>query len=358
MTRIRLGVVGVGGIAQGSHLPEVAALRDFELTALCDVDAEKLQRVGEQYGIAESRRFARYQDMIHSEDVDAVDICTPNDAHFDIAMEAVKAGKPFALEKPIAMSWEQAKALDQAVKCTMVMNMVCFSYRFKAAARYARDLVRQGTLGRIHHVDFQYYQAWGLERADAERVWRFSKERAGSGALGDLGSHGLDLVRFVTGLECESVMGYLGTFIDERRLPDGSGMGKVDVDDFSHYFTKLTGGASATHRITRFAYGRNNYQRLEIYGSEGALQYTLDEKGDGRDRLSACTGPQGFENHQFVELPIPEEYRSSQMRSFADLLMGRGDGLAATIADGRINQRVMDAVLLSASTGRWIDVKE
>ena len=179
---IRIGSVGVGGIWSGVHEPGIRKSPNLELVAICDIDREKLDAVGEKYGIPAERRFTDYHDLIRCPDVDAVDICTSNDAHFEIAMAAVEAGKPYDLEKPITMTAAQAEQLAQATRAKALPNMVCFSYRFKAAARYARELIASGKIGQVYHVDMQYFQAWGLPRFNRPRVWRFVKSRTGSGA--------------------------------------------------------------------------------------------------------------------------------------------------------------------------------
>lgn len=283
-----------------------------------------------------------------------MDICTSNDAHFEIAMAAIEAGKPYDLEKPITMTAAQAKQLAQATRVKALPNMVCFSYRFKAAARYARELIASGKIGRVYHVDMQYFQAWGLPRFNTPRVWRFVKSRTGSGALGDLGCHALDLVRFVTGKEYTRLVGHVGTYVHERQNLDGTGMGPVDVDDFCNYMADMEDAISVSFQITRFGYGRGNYQRMEIYGSEGAIVYSLDAQPGEEDVIEVCTGDVYAEGRVFSRLPIPDRCRSDQMQSFADILLKKGDGLAATVEDGLKNQQAVDAVLASAEQGKWL----
>ena len=250
---IRVGSVGVGAIWGGVHEPGIAKSPDLTLVAICDIDEKKLEAVGEKYGIPPQYRFTDYRDLVNCDIVDAVDICTSNDAHFKVAMAAVEAGKPFNLEKPITLTAEEADILAKAAQEKNVKNMVCFSYRFKAAARYAKDLIAQGKIGRVYHVNMQYFQAWGLPRANCPLVWRYVKSRTGTGALGDLGSHALDLVRFVTNKEYTRVVGHTGTYVHERPLLDGEGVGKVDVDDFSNYMADMEDEISVSFQSTRFA---------------------------------------------------------------------------------------------------------
>ena len=354
---IRIGSVGLGGIWTGVHEPGIRRSPDLELVAICDIDEEKLKAAGEKYGIDEAHRFVDYHDLINCPDVDAVDICTSNDAHFEIGMAAVEAGKPYDIEKPITMTAEEADILANATKEKGIKNMVCFSYRFKAAARYAKDLIAQGKIGKVYHVDMQYFQAWGLPRVDCPLAWRFIKNRTGSGALGDLGCHALDLVRFVLGKEYTNIVGHTGTYVKERKLEKGEGVGQVDVDDFCNYMADMEDGVSASFQITRFGFGRGNYQRMEIYGSEGAIVYSLDATPGLEAEIEVCSGDINADAHVFSKLPIPQQYYSDQMQSFADILNGVGDGMPATIFDGQANQHVVDTILESAEAGKWMEIK-
>ncbi|MDR3172810.1 MAG: Gfo/Idh/MocA family oxidoreductase, partial [Treponema sp.] len=300
-------------------------------------------------------RFTDYRDLIASNDVEAVDICTPNDCHFEMAMEAVNAGKPYAVEKPVTMNAGEAETLARRTKERGVKNMVCFSYRFKTAARYARHLVQSGVLGELYHVYTQYFQAWGNPDFNTPLVWRFVKSRTGSGALGDLGCHALDLARFITGREYTRVVGDAGTLVKERPLPGASGKGIVDVDDYCHYLARMEGGVSAVFEITRFGFGRGNFQRLEIYGRQGALVYKLDEN-PGLDELEICTGQVLGPLNTFVKIPVPPSYKADQMRSFADIINGKSDGLTAVIEDGLAVQKTLDAVADSFENERWVSL--
>ncbi len=352
MAVYRIGSVGLGSISKGVHIPGIQKSDDLVLTAICDIDPQRLKERAEEYGIPEDRCFTDYRDLISCPDVDAIDISTPNDVHFEIAAATAKAGKPFGIEKPITMDAAEAEELARLAKDAGVRNMIYFSYRYKAAARYLRSILRSGRLGKIHHVSMQYYQAWGLEKADCPLVWRYVKSRAASGALGDLGCHGLDLVAFVTGEQYKSVVSHLGTFIHERKLPDGNGVGKVDVDDFSNILAEMTGGISAAFQITRFAYGRGNYQRMEVYGEKGGLVYHLD-RIPGVDELEIADEST---DGKYVAVEIPEDMKVDQMQSFADVLNGRGDGLNADADDGVVNEKLLDAILKSAETGTWVDL--
>lgn len=347
MKKLKIGVIGLGGIAD-YHIRCILANPEAELWAICDVSEQKLAEKADELGIPKDRCYSRHNDLLSNADIDAVVIGTPNISHFELAYAAIKQGVPFALEKPITMDTKEAFILLDEWKKNPVPHMVCFSYRYKAAARYARQLVQDGKLGRIHHVYSQYLQSWAIPK-EVPLYWRFSKKLSGSGALGDLGSHILDLHRFMIG-ETSSVIAHADTIVEERELPDGSGRGKVDVDDFCHVLARMEGGISSSMQISRFAHGRGNYQQIEIYGSEGSLVYNLEERDTLQVNLRNEEG--GF---RYAE--IPDDCQAEQMQSFINLLKGTDDGLNATLEDGYANQLELDAIIESFQQGRWVAIK-
>ena len=349
----RVGSVGIGGISRGVHLPGIAKSPDLELVAVCDLKPERMAYAREAYGIAEDHCFGDYHQLINCPDVDVVDISTSNNAHFEVAKAAIEAGKPYCLEKPVTLTAEEADILAKMTAERGLPSMVCFSYRFKAAARYAKELVEKGLLGEIYHVYMQYLQGGGGPSYDLPRSWRYQKSLTGTGALGDLGCHALDLVSFVTGKGYCKAVGHADTFVHQRSLEEGEGMGEVDVDDFCHYLMEMDGKTSANFSVTRFAYGRGNYQRMEIYGSKGALVYSLDVT-PGVDELEVCIGSPYDRVGAFTKLPVPDRFRTDQMQSFADILNGRGDGMAATIEEGRRIQHALDVIIRSAEEEKWL----
>ncbi|MCL1793546.1 MAG: Gfo/Idh/MocA family oxidoreductase [Oscillospiraceae bacterium] len=342
--KFRMGIIGCGGIS-GSHIWGINDSPDLEVGALCDILPEKIEEKKKMCEVSDDACYFDYIKLLDSGKIDAVSICTPNNLHYEMAMEAVKRGIPYAVEKPVCSNREQAEKLLEETAKKSVLNMVCFSYRFISAARYARDLVQSGELGKIYHVEGEYYQAWGLPNAKngalAPLVWRFVKEQAETGALGDLGCHMIDLIRFMTGCEFTRIFSDYGTFVPKRPLPgDLTVMGDVTVDDYVSIIGQLENQIAANLSITRFAYSRGNYQRVEIYGDKGALRYTLED----RDSLEINIGNEPMKQaHVWCGVPIPQRYQSKQMQSFADILNGCGDGLSATVEDGWKVQKVLDA---------------
>jgi predicted dehydrogenase len=349
MNKKRVGVIGCGGISF-SHIRGIMDIPDLEIGGLCDILPEKLEEKKLLCGASDDICYADYIELMESGKIDAVDICTPNHLHFSMAMEAVKRGLPYSVEKPVCLTANEAAELLAETSKKNLPNMVCFSYRFIPAARYARELVQSGALGKIYHISGEYFQAWGLPNPKtggvASLVWRFVKEQAGSGALGDLGCHMIDLIRFITGREFTRVTADYDTFVHQRPIPGGDGaQGEVDVDDYIDIAGQMEGPIAANLSISRYAYGRGNYQRIEVYGDNGALRYTLE---DG-DRIEINIGNEPMKNsHIWCEVPVPHRFRKSQAQSFADILNGCGDGLAADAKDGFKTQQVVDAALAAA----------
>jgi len=348
--KIRMGVVGVGGIS-ASHIRGIIASPDAELAALCDVKKDVLKTKSALYGMPEDRTFEKYGDLFDSGLVDAVSICTPNNVHVEIAMAAAAKGIPFALEKPAGVNDEEVKKLFQKTVKEKLGHMICFSYRFKAAARYARNIIGNGLIGKIHHVYGQYLQGYGLV-PDRPLVWRYQKEIAGGGADADLGCHLMDLVTFMTGLDYESVCAQAGNFIKKRKDLATQKMKDVTTEDFCHILAEFDSGASAVFSISKCCTGRGNYQRIEIYGDKGSIVYSLEAK----DTIEVCIGEPYARNLNFSSLNIPAEFQSDQMQSFFNIVNNCGDGLAANLTDGYRAQQLITRVTESFETGKWIKV--
>jgi predicted dehydrogenase len=279
-----LGVAMVGHAFMGrvhSHAwRNVAAFFDLPVTpslaVLCGRDAERTQANAARYGFQDSE--TDWRRILERDDVHIVDICSPGDTHAEIAVAALEAGKHVLCEKPLANSVAQAAAMAEAAeRCRTagVRSMVGFNYRRVPAIGLARRLVTEGRLGRLRHVRAQYLQDW-LVDTEHPLVWRLRKERAGSGALGDIAAHIVDTVQYVTGERISEVSGLLETFVRERPLADGVGTGEVTVDDAALFLGRLTGGSVASFEATRFATGRRNSLRLEINGSLGSVAFDLE----------------------------------------------------------------------------------
>ena len=231
-----------------------------------------------------------WREVLTRDDVQIVDICTPGDTHVEIAVAALEAGKHVLCEKPLANSVAEAEemvAAAERAEAAGTRSMVGFTYRRVPAIAYAQRLVAEGALGQIRHVRAQYLQDW-LVDPTVPLSWRLQKELAGSGALGDIGAHIIDLVQFITGEHLTGVSALTETFVPQRprgasssgltSASDDSGqMGEVTVDDAAVFLSRLSGGALATFEATRFATGRKNAIRLELNGSEGSIAFDFED---------------------------------------------------------------------------------
>jgi predicted dehydrogenase len=226
--------------------------------------------------------------LVARDDVDVVDVCTPGDSHAEIAIAALEAGKHVLCEKPLANSVAEAEAMAEAAAAARargVRSMVGFTYRRVPAIKLASSLVADGSIGAIRHVRAQYLQDWLLD-PQAPLSWRLDKQRAGSGALGDIGAHIVDLTQYITGERITGVSAIMETFVKERPVAAsfdglagtaGEGIGSVTVDDAAIFLGRFSGGALATFEATRFATGRKNAIRIEINGADGSLAFDFED---------------------------------------------------------------------------------
>ncbi|WP_103501418.1 MULTISPECIES: Gfo/Idh/MocA family protein [unclassified Streptomyces] len=303
--------------------------------------------------------------LVAREDIGLVDICTPGDTHAEIAIAALEAGKHVLCEKPLANSVAEAEAMAAAAeraRAAGVRSMVGFTYRRVPAVALARKLVAEGRIGEVRQVRAEYLQDW-LSDPASPMSWRLEKNRAGSGALGDIGAHAVDLTQFITGLPVTGVSGLTDTFVTERPLADGSGTGRVTVDDSAVFLARLAGGAPATFTATRFASGRKNALRIEISGTEGSLAFDFEDMNALHlYEESTPSRTRGFTrvlvtepDHPYVSAWWPPGHLLGYEHGFshqaADLLaaIDAGEDPAPSFADGLAVQRVLAAVETSAA---------
>lgn len=310
-----------------------------------------------------------WQDVLARKDIDIVDICTPGDSHAQIAIAAAEAGKSILCEKPLANTVAEAESMLAAVKKAGVMHMLCHNYRRCPAVTLAKQIIDEGQLGTIYHYRGLYLQDWIVD-PNFPRVWRLEKARAGSGSLGDILSHTMDLSRYLVG-EPVSVSGSMKTFITERPLPDDpSQRGVVDVDDAAQALVKFANGAMGYYEGTRFATGRKNYNRLEINGSKGSLVWDLERMNELE--LYTEAGPlSGFRTisvtdgkHPYMAAWWPPGHIIGYEHSFTHTVYDFLRAIAAGVvpepnfADGLQNQRVLAAIEQSAESGQWQKIGE
>jgi predicted dehydrogenase len=380
MTAINVALVGYAfmGRAHSNAYRQVAPFFSPRLTprmkVICGRTPRKLQAAASQLGWEDTA--TDWRAVVARSDIDLVDISTPGDSHAEIAIAAAKAGKAVFCEKPLANSVTEAEAMLAAVRSAGVVHMLCHNYRRAPAVMLAKHLIEDGQLGEIRHFRGVYLQDWINDPA-FPLVWRLDRRLAGSGALGDIGAHVIDLARFLVG-EIAEVAGDLRTFIRERPLPAGSrpGLqarqtrGRVTVDDAAVAIARFANGAMGTIEATRLAPGRKNHNRFEINGSLGSVAFDLERMNELELYLeSDRRGIRGFRtilvtesSHPFVKAWWPPGHIIGYEHTFThtvfDLLEAIADERVPepNFADGVRNQQVMDAIEKAAKARKWISI--
>lgn len=256
------------------------------LAALCGRDASAVRAAADRHGWAAAE--TDWRDLVARDDVQLVDVCTPGDSHAEIAIAALEAGKHVLCEKPLANTVAEAEAMAAAAHKARgrgQLAMVGFNYRRVPAVAHARRMIAQGRLGVLRHLRVGYLQDW-LVDPEFPLTWRLRREHAGSGALGDLGAHIVDLAQYLAGEPLVGVSAFTETFVRERPLlagvsgglsgARGAGRGPVTVDDAALFTGRLASGALASFEATRMASGRKNALRIELNGERGSLAFDLE----------------------------------------------------------------------------------
>lgn len=345
---IKIGIIGVGRISNG-HIGALKSIESAKITAICDVNLDNLKTVGDSLNIPEEYRFTDYNELVNCDNVDAVEICTPNYLHVRMALAAVKAGKHVEVEKPLGLSLSDGMdELAREIKKSGVVNMMDFSYRFKDAVRYAKKLIERGMLGTILNVNIQYLQS-GAFIPNRRLEWRFVKEYAGSGALADLGVHLVDMTRFLLG-EFKSVCAVQNTAVKERMNLENNDYSPVRVDDITSFVAKLESGALANFLVTKCAIGESNTIVYEIYGTEGVIKFNLNNPTE----LSVCIGETDRETNSIHTVTVPKEYSLGEEECFIRAIEGEQLPYFPDISEGIKAQRVIDAILESAQKEQMI----
>ncbi|MBZ0282261.1 MAG: Gfo/Idh/MocA family oxidoreductase [Anaerolineae bacterium] len=348
--------------------PPVARPR---LVAICGRSEEATAAAASRYGY--EGYYTDWRKMLENPAIQVFDNGGPNDAHAEPCIAAAQAGKHVFCEKPLARTAEEAKGMLDAVEKAGVKHMVAFNYRFVPAIVQAKKLIESGALGRIFHFRAVYLQEWIID-PNFPKIWRLDKKVAGSGALGDLGAHIIDLGRYLVG-DVKSVMGMTRTFIENRPLPDGSGMGKVDVDDAFTALLDFENGALGTVEASRFCQGRKNYNCLEINGEKGSIQFNLERLSElnvfwadeePKETRGFHTTIIGEQYHPYMENWWPSAHLIGWEHSFVHEFYHFFDAIVnnkpvapygADFVDGYRNAVICDAIVASAQGKRAVDIK-
>ena len=376
MAEVNVALIGYAfmGRAHSNAWRQVSRFFSPKLTprlkVICGRDRKNVQAAAATLGWEESA--TDWREVIARPDIHIVDVSTPGDSHAEIAIAAAQAGKAVFCEKPLANTVKEAKAMVAAVKKAGVPNMICHNYRRAPAVMLARELVASGKLGQIYHYRGTYLQDWIVDPA-LPLLWRFQKEKAGSGALGDILSHSLDLGRFVLGSEVTEVAGALETFIKRRPLLDNpKKKGRVTVDDAALSLVRFANGAIGSIEGTRLAPGRKNYNRFEVNGSKGSIAFNLERMNELEYYSREDEGSvQGFRDilvtepghHAFVKGWWPPGHIIGYEHTFThtvfDFLQAVASGkrVRPDFEDGLRNQVVLEAIERASRSRRWIKVQ-
>ncbi len=351
--------------------PELGAVP--VMTAICGRDRQGVEQAARQLGW--QRAATDWQSLVKSPDIQLVDIVTPGDSHADIAIAAAQAGKHVFCEKPLANTVGEAERMVEAVQKAGVRHMVAFNYRRVPAIKYARQLIDEGRVGQIYHFRARYLQDWIMD-PNFPLVWRLDKNAAGSGPMGDLGAHIIDLARYLVG-DFEEVTGMAETFIKERPLVQasdaglgatgGSQKGQVTVEDAAAFVARFVNGAMGTFEVSRFAGGNRNANTFEINGNKGSIRFNLERLNELEFLdLQQPAAEQGFRNlmvtdgaHPYMAAWWPPGHIIGWEHTFThevrDLLeaIAAGAEVHPDFVDGLRVQQVLDAVERACAGKRW-----
>jgi predicted dehydrogenase len=375
---VRVGLVGLGGIARGQHIPGYKLCDNVELAAFCDVNEEALEAMGETHGV--SRLTTDYEELVRYDDLDAVDVCTYPNTHHPISMAAIAQGKHVFCEKPLALTYPLAREMFEAADAAGIQTGVGFTHRLTPAAHMAHDLISAGALGEIYQV-MAIYSMGHAGFADRAQTPRRTRAVTGGGPLFELGPHMVDMVRWWTGKEITAVCAQTRTFVKRRRWADTGAWADVDIEDAATFLADMEGETAAVFSHSSAITGRNFDQRIEVYGSEGALLYDQARPYElraciGKAMVDLCAGYGLYdpmwgiyrEEEPYPVIPVPRRFvtavpgthQGTPTRSFTPAFVAAIRGEAApllpTFHDGMRAQEVLDAVLRSADERRWVDL--
>ena len=336
-----------------------------ERAVICGRNPSETEQAREAFGWQEAS--TDWESVVAREDIDIVDISTPGHLHGEMAVAAAEAGKHIVCEKPLANTLEEAEKMVEAVEAAGVNHLLMHNYRRVPAVALAKRMVDDGRIGRIYHFRARYLQDWALS-PDLQLVWRFDAKLAGSGALGDLGAHVIDLGRYLCG-EIAELAATTETFIKQRPAEAGSSeLADVTVDDAAALCVRFANGAIGTIEASRFAPGRKNHNALEINGSKGSLTfdlenlnnlrfYSIDDQPDaqGFHEIIACSlGKHPYADNWWFDGHLLG-YEHSFTHTIYDWLgaLAAGQSTHPNFHDGLRNQQVLDAASRASQSRRW-----
>ncbi len=371
--KIRVGIIGAGRIAEMVHVPSLRLRPDVcEVIAVASRTEEKARAFADRWGIP--RVYPDWASLLADPDVDAVVICPPSGLTYAAAKAAIAAGKHILCEKPLGLSYPEARDLQEAAERARIIHMVAFTFRFVPGLRYFKRLVGEGHFGEIRHWRLSYFTDFMLDPS-TPIAWRNQRAQAGGGILADMGSHAIDFARYLLG-DIAAVSGVSRLYVRERPSRFGSGMEPVDAEDAYAFTVEFASGTIGTFDLNRAVAGRGgsgrgNYQCIEVHGTGGGAIYELIRPFE----LQISLGPAMTRTQQWARAEVPFDLRkypgSPRNPLTDDPLMGYklDQGVAflqairgetqdyPTFRDGTEAQRIIDAVDVAARERRWVDLR-
>jgi predicted dehydrogenase len=376
--QIRIGLIGYGfmGRAHSNAYAKVGNFFDseYELVrqAVCARDEEKVKAFAARWGYQSTE--TDWKKLIERDDIDLIDIAVPNNLHAEMAIAAAKAGKMILCEKPLAMNPKEAEKMVAAIAKAGVPNMVWYNYRRCPAVMLAKQLIDEGRLGRVFHYRANFLQDWTISPElpqGGAGLWRLDAKAAGSGVTGDLLAHCIDTALWLNG-GIADVNAMTETFIKERKHTLSGKVEKVKIDDACAFLCHFNNGALGLFESTRYARGHKALYTFEVNGEHGSLKWDLhdlhrlqwfDHKDESNLRgwrsIHVSDGDHPYIKNWWVP-GLQIGYEHSFVHQVADFLKGLETGTAAKpdFADGLATDYVVDAVLSSASSRKWVKVKQ
>ncbi|MGE9269065.1 MAG: Gfo/Idh/MocA family protein [Verrucomicrobiales bacterium] len=376
---IRIGLIGYGFMGR-THSNAYSQVEHFFDTqhvpvkqVVCGRNEEKVKAFAEQWGYADTE--TDWKKLIERDDVDAIDICTPNNSHAEIALAAIKAGKMILCEKPLALNGEQGEEMVKAIEESGLPNLVWYNYRFLPAVTLAKQIVDRGDLGRVFHYRANFLQDWTISEdlpQGGEALWRLDAAAAGSGVTGDLLAHNIDCARWLNG-EIVSVSAMTETFIKERVHQETGEKQAVTIDDACAFLARFENGSLAIFESTRYARGHKALKTFEINGEHKSLSWDLHDlnrlsyfdhgvpgETRGWSSIHVTDGDQPYVGNWWVP-GLGIGYEHSFVHGALEFMKSLDDPSAKKaypdFKDALNTQYVCDAVLESARTGQWVEVK-
>ena len=371
---LNIGLIG-GGFMGRTHSNGYNRIRNFfpdleytpVLKAVCFRNETKLKAFAEQWGYESTE--TDWRKLIERDDIDAVDICTPNDTHAEIAIAAAKAGKMILCEKPLARNLEESQVMVDAIEAAGVKNTVWYNYRRIPAVTLAKNIIESGKLGRIYHYRANFLQDWTINEnlpQGGEALWRMDAAVAGSGVVGDLLSHCVDTAIWLNG-GIKEVSGMTETFVKERMHQLTGKVEQVHIDDACSFFCRFNNGSLGLFESTRYARGHKALYTFEINGANASIRWDLHDlnrleffdNGDesnlrGWRSIHVTDGEQPYMNKWWVP-GLGIGYEHSFVHQVADFLksLETGEPCSPTFKEALETQKVCQAVLDSAATRSW-----